>query len=242
LSRVVEITAAHILSEKYSRKIASMLWQWHFLNGLSYSKFVFYYGSKYILFIMWSLLKYTIHYHHISRIGTCTCTVHGTAGSKTPIVSITGIVGFHVLTKVVMNNSIVHWKSTDVSEEHVVSIFGVEEWNKQETSMALFAICFKLLSCLAYFSLPNREATWSSDTSVHLQQTTQRYKSEDRILHHWYSFKSRFMHKRINYLNICTPREMKQRLFAFSVRKCLASESVRMGVKPTWQQPPISLT
>jgi hypothetical protein len=27
LSRVVEITAAHILSEKYSRKIASMLWQ-----------------------------------------------------------------------------------------------------------------------------------------------------------------------------------------------------------------------
>jgi hypothetical protein len=29
---------------------------------------------------------------------------------------------------------VVRWKSTDVPEEHVASIFGVEEWTKQETT------------------------------------------------------------------------------------------------------------
>jgi hypothetical protein len=49
--------------------------------------------------------------------------------------------GFEVLTVVVMKSPILWditpcstFESTDVSEEHVTSIFGVEEEDKQETS------------------------------------------------------------------------------------------------------------
>jgi hypothetical protein len=47
---------------------------------------------------------------------------------------------------------VVRWKSTDVSEERVVSFFTVEATNQY----ALLAICFMLLSCSAYSLTPKR--------------------------------------------------------------------------------------
>jgi hypothetical protein len=54
-----------------------------------------------------------------------------------------------------MNNSIfgvsfpvIGWESTDVSEEHIVSIFRVEEWAKQVARRALFM-------CFIYFTFIN---------------------------------------------------------------------------------------
>jgi hypothetical protein len=42
----------------------------------------------------------------------------------------------------VIKRCAVRWKSTDVAEEHVASIFRVEEWAKQETGLALLATNF----------------------------------------------------------------------------------------------------
>jgi hypothetical protein len=77
------------------------------------------------------------------------------------------------------------------------------------------------------------DATCFYETSVDFQWTTLRYISEDRICMIGTLLEVDLYTSALNYLNICTPREIKQRLFAFNVRKCLASQSVRMGVKPT---------
>jgi hypothetical protein len=67
------------------------------------------------------------------------------------------------------------WKSTDVSEEHGTSIFRVEEWVRQETSMHV--------SCLAYTLTLKMEVTCSSEASVGFQRTTLRYIPEESTLH-----------------------------------------------------------
>jgi hypothetical protein len=57
-----------------------------------------------------------------------------------------------------------------------VSVFGVEEKTKQKTSLKAGASKdFALVSCLAYFSTLNMEATCSSKMSVDFQRTAQRY-------------------------------------------------------------------
>jgi hypothetical protein len=77
--------------------------------------------------------------------------------------------------------------STDVSEKHVASIFGVGEYAKKETSMKQVAnraaTYFTLGSCLAYSLTLKMEATCSSGTSVDFQQTTPHYIPEDTIFH-----------------------------------------------------------
>jgi hypothetical protein len=49
--------------------------------------------------------------------------------------------------------------------------------------MTLLALCFTLLSCMAYSPIQKMEATCSSETSVNLQRSTRRYIPEDRTLH-----------------------------------------------------------
>jgi hypothetical protein len=61
--------------------------------------------------------------------------------------------------------------STDVSEEHIASIFRVEKLAEQETSMKSGGKQSKT------------EAICSSKTLVDFQQTTRRYIPEDGILH-----------------------------------------------------------
>jgi hypothetical protein len=56
-------------------------------------------------------------------------------------------------------------QSTDVSEEHIASIFSIKEL-KQEIRLTL-----------------KTEATCCSETSVEFQGTTRRYIPEDRTLH-----------------------------------------------------------
>jgi hypothetical protein len=48
---------------------------------------------------------------------------------------------------------------------------------------SLLPTCFLLVSCSAYYSILKMEATYSSETSVHIQRTTQRIMPEDGILH-----------------------------------------------------------
>jgi hypothetical protein len=70
-------------------------------------------------------------------------------------------VGCKILTAVVMKSSI-FWGITDVFEEHVASIFKIEEQaNQEELKM---------------------EPTYSSETSDGFQRTTRRYIPQDRTL------------------------------------------------------------
>lgn len=55
-------------------------------------------------------------------------------------------------------------KFTKVSGEYLASIFRVEEWTDQDTSVKF-------------------EATYSSETSIEFQMITQRYITEDSTLH-----------------------------------------------------------
>jgi hypothetical protein len=57
---------------------------------------------------------------------------------------------------------VVRWKSTDVSEEHTISIFMVEEYAKQENSMKQAANEFDL----AYSSTLKLETVCSAETSA----------------------------------------------------------------------------
>jgi hypothetical protein len=58
------------------------------------------------------------------------------------------------------------WKSTDVSEEHVASIFGVEQWVKHESSMKQAASVALLPTSLIYSLTVEVEAKCSSETSA----------------------------------------------------------------------------
>jgi PIN domain nuclease of toxin-antitoxin system len=69
------------------------------------------------------------------------------------------------------------WKSTNISEKHVVSIFRVWELAKKETSSTNPGN--EVVTCLAYSSNLKLEATCSSETYVDFQQTTRRYIPED---------------------------------------------------------------
>jgi hypothetical protein len=65
--------------------------------------------------------------------------------------------------------------STDVSEEHIASIFIVEKYAEQETSVKAGGS--------AYSSTLKMEEKCSSETSVDTQRTTRRYIPEDDTLH-----------------------------------------------------------
>jgi hypothetical protein len=85
-------------------------------------------------------------------------------------------------------------KLTDVSEEHVDSIFRAEEQAKQETSLnqvtrfclALRSACCFLhsSSCLDYSSTLTMETLCSSETSVDFQRYTRRYFPNRTLLNH----------------------------------------------------------
>jgi hypothetical protein len=66
------------------------------------------------------------------------------------------------------------------SEEHIGSIFRIEEYNKPSRSTQHAE---QLVSCLAYSSTLKMEAILSSETSVEFYQTARRYASKDRSLH-----------------------------------------------------------
>jgi hypothetical protein len=68
------------------------------------------------------------------------------------------------------------WKSTDVSEEYIASIFRIE-LAEQDTSVKTGGNAFSLVSCSAY-SAVKMEAICSSEISTDFQRTTQRYISE----------------------------------------------------------------
>jgi hypothetical protein len=65
---------------------------------------------------------------------------------------------------------VVFWDATDVSEEHIASIFRAEKKFGQEPA-EIFSSAMKM------------EAICSSETSVAFQQTTRRHTPEDDTLH-----------------------------------------------------------
>jgi hypothetical protein len=75
---------------------------------------------------------------------------------------------------------VVRWKSTEVSEKHIVSVFRVK------VKSYLLSACYKLVSCLAYSTMKIHR-TCSSETSVGIQRTTRRDVPEDRTPanHRW---------------------------------------------------------
>jgi hypothetical protein len=66
-----------------------------------------------------------------------------------------------------VHRRLVRWKSTDVAEEYVASIFRVEE--------ALVPSCFTLAPCLAYLLTMEVESSCSSEKSVAFQRTAWYY-------------------------------------------------------------------
>jgi hypothetical protein len=70
--------------------------------------------------------------------------------------------------------------STDISEEHIASIFRVEEISKKPGACQTLSRWF-----LAHliFSTLKMGATYSSEMSVDTQRTTRRYIPEDGTLH-----------------------------------------------------------
>jgi hypothetical protein len=60
---------------------------------------------------------------------------------------------------------------------------GTSSLHIQGPRVALFATCFRLVSCLAISWTLKVEVTCSSDTSVDFQRSTRRYIPEDRPLH-----------------------------------------------------------
>jgi hypothetical protein len=82
-------------------------------------------------------------------------------------------------------NSAIFWnitlcspfKSTNFSEEHIVSIFRVDELVEQETRVKsdgtplCLPYAFTLVSWSAYSSTSKMEVIYSSETSVHFQRT-----------------------------------------------------------------------
>jgi hypothetical protein len=63
------------------------------------------------------------------------------------------------------------------AESHKVSSF-----EAAVCTSVLLAPCFTLISCLAYCSTQNMEATCSSETSVGFRRTARRYFPEERTL------------------------------------------------------------
>jgi hypothetical protein len=79
---------------------------------------------------------------------------------------------------------VVRYKFTDVSEESIASIFGIEEQVMQARSKQLGEPSyFLLVACLPYSSTLNTEAARSSEMSVNFCQTTQRNILENSTLH-----------------------------------------------------------
>jgi hypothetical protein len=76
---------------------------------------------------------------------------------------------------------VVCWDATDVSEEHIASIFRVEEnfsKNQQESRWQAPWFLAQLI-----FSTLKMEATYSSETSVNTQRTTRSYNPGEGTLH-----------------------------------------------------------
>jgi hypothetical protein len=67
--------------------------------------------------------------------------------------------------------------STNVSEEHIASIFTAKEYAEQETSVK--AGGKQLVSCLAYSLDLKMEAICSSETSADIQRTIWHYIPEE---------------------------------------------------------------
>jgi hypothetical protein len=64
-----------------------------------------------------------------------------------------------------LQRRVVRWKSTDVSEDSIASIFIVEE----ETPIA---VCIFLISCSAYSSIVKMEMIRVTETSVDVERST----------------------------------------------------------------------
>jgi hypothetical protein len=95
-------------------------------------------------------------------------------GLCVPNVETMSVLGFEVLTAVVMKNSIFR-DITPCSPLKVNRRFG-------ETCL------IHLVSCLAYSSSMKMKETYPSETSVDFQQNTRHYIPEDRIFHRVYCF------------------------------------------------------
>jgi hypothetical protein len=72
-----------------------------------------------------------------------------------------------------------------------------------DITLCLFAICFTLISCFAYYSTLKTEAKCSPETSVEFWRTTRRYSLEDRTLQST-TLLSGFMDKTNGAMNIVT--------------------------------------
>jgi hypothetical protein len=97
------------------------------------------------------------------------------------------ILGFEVLTAVVMKSSI-FWHITSCSSLKVNRHFGGTYYlhlqgqrisQEISTNETLFVTCFMLVSCLAYSSTLKMEVICSSETSVDFQRITWRYIPEE---------------------------------------------------------------
>jgi hypothetical protein len=75
---------------------------------------------------------------------------------------------------------VVCWVATDVSEEHIASIFRVEEIISASKQVASLLAG----SCWNYFFDPEDGGVCSSETSVATQQTTQRHIPDDTLHNH----------------------------------------------------------
>jgi hypothetical protein len=89
-------------------------------------------------------------------------------------------VGLDVLTAVVLKSTI-FWDITPCSPLKVNRRFGGIYCLNLHRRIALLASCF-LVSCLAYSSTLEMEASCSSEMSVDFQRSTRRYISEDSTL------------------------------------------------------------
>jgi hypothetical protein len=77
---------------------------------------------------------------------------------------------------------VVNRKPTEVSKEHVATIFRVEEYAKQKIGFKQKASRVLLLVYyLAYSSTLKMEATCSFETLIDFQRTTRHYIADDRI-------------------------------------------------------------
>jgi hypothetical protein len=77
--------------------------------------------------------------------------------------------------------SFIFWGATPCSTSKVNRRFG-GTCRLHLQGRKVFATCFMLVSCLAYFSTFNMEATCNPETSVNFQRTMRRYIPEARTL------------------------------------------------------------
>jgi hypothetical protein len=86
---------------------------------------------------------------------------------------------------------VVRWKSTEVSEEYVATIFRIEEYAKQEISIKQKASrALLLVYFLVYSSTLKIEAIYFFETSIDFQRTIWHYIPDNRSLLHTHCFQN----------------------------------------------------